>query len=213
MCSHASALPTYYPPRIVVSELIRRRYPIKELAHPPPADPHGQMDEVLLRGGILKRTRVNRLVARISVQLLDHLTCLLIAAPHVTWCRVCFPNSVVECGEVGVERLDRRAVRPGLQEFGVRGEARRRVHAPEVCRVDYRLLLNALHVIEGVGDRVARYRHDHSLGVGDVPALSPDSRYLVARPLPEIREPAPDIASAKHCDLHYYTPSLLQSFL
>src|SRR5919106_2550655 len=168
MFSHASALPTYYPPRIVVSESIRRRYPIKELAHPPPADPHGQMDEVLLRGGILKRSRVNRLVARISVQLLDNLTCLLIAAPHVTWCRVCFPNSVVECGEVGVERLHRRAVRPRLHEFSVRREALWGGHTQEIRRVDNRLPIESLHVVEGFGNHSARDRHEHGFGLRNV---------------------------------------------
>src|SRR5215204_6584216 len=84
------------------------------------------------------------------------------------------------------------------------------VYTPEIRRVDNRLPLNALHVVEGLSDRAARDRHDHGLGVRDVTALLPDPRQLVARPLPEIREPATDVASAKHCDLHC-TPSSLQS--
>src|SRR5215204_1286855 len=53
-----------------VSELIRRRYPIKECAHPTLDHPEHKLEEVLLRCGILKRSRVDWLVSRISVQLL-----------------------------------------------------------------------------------------------------------------------------------------------
>src|SRR5918995_3531185 len=49
----------------------------------PLADPEHKLDEVLLRCGVLKRTCVDRLVGCISVQLLDNLTCLLLAAPQV----------------------------------------------------------------------------------------------------------------------------------
>ncbi len=52
-------------------------------------------------------------------------------------------------------------------------------------------------------------RHDHGLGARDVTALSSDPRHLVVRPLPEIREPAANVASADHCNLHF-TPSSLQ---
>src|SRR5215207_9816613 len=73
------------------------------------ADPmHESTGEVFLRRGVLKRTCVDRLGARISVQLLDHLTCLLIATPQVARCRARFANPVVGHSEVGVERLSRR---------------------------------------------------------------------------------------------------------
>ena len=36
-------------------------------------------------------------------------------------------------------------------------------------------------------------RHDHGFGVGNVTALSPDPRHLVARPLLEISERATDM--------------------
>ena len=64
--------------------------------------------EVFLRRGVLKRTCVDRFIARISVQLLDHLTCLLNAAPQVARCRARLTNPVVGHSEVGVERLSRR---------------------------------------------------------------------------------------------------------
>src|SRR5919107_5422167 len=75
----------------------------------PLADPiHESTGEVFLRRGVLKGTCVDRLGARISVQLLDHLTCLLIATPQVARCRARFANPVVGHSEVGVERLSRR---------------------------------------------------------------------------------------------------------
>ena len=75
----------------------------------PLADPmHESTGEVFLRRGVLKRTCVDRLGARISVQLLDHLTCLLIATPQVARCRARFTNPIVGHSEVGVERLSRR---------------------------------------------------------------------------------------------------------
>src|SRR5215218_8636838 len=77
--------------------LIRRRYPIEE-----------STGEVFLRRGVLRRTCVDRFIARISVQLLDHLTCLLNAAPQVARCRARLTNPVVGHSEVGVERLSRR---------------------------------------------------------------------------------------------------------
>jgi hypothetical protein len=64
--------------RIPDSELIRRRNPIQEWAQPPLADPTQELDEVLLRRGVLKRTCVDRLVACISVELLDDLPGLLV---------------------------------------------------------------------------------------------------------------------------------------
>src|SRR5918997_1323500 len=164
------------------------------------------MDEALLRRGILKRSRVDRLVARISVQLLHNLTCLLIATPHVAWSRGCFANPVVECGEVCVERLRRRAVRPRLHEFSIRREALWGGHTQEIRRVDNRLPLEALHFVEGLGDRCSRDRHEHGFGLRNVSAVSAYPRHLVARFLPEIGESATDTASANHCELHV-TPS------
>src|SRR5215207_7280637 len=72
------------------SELIRRRHPIKESAHPSLIDPKYELEKVLLHCGVLERTRVDRLVARISVQLLDNLPRLLLAAPQVARCRADF---------------------------------------------------------------------------------------------------------------------------
>jgi hypothetical protein len=69
----------------------------------PLVDPEHKLDEVLLRCGVLKRTCLDRLVARSSVQLLDNLTCLLIAAPQVARGRARFANPIVERGEVDVE--------------------------------------------------------------------------------------------------------------
>src|SRR5918994_936848 len=134
----------------------------------PLADPEHKLDKVLLRCGVLKRTCVDRLVACISVQLLDNLTCLLIAAPQVARGRARLANPIVERGEVDVERLRRRTVRPRLHEFGVRREAFWGVHTPEIRRVEDRLPLNALHVVEGLADSAARDRHDHRLYVRDV---------------------------------------------
>src|SRR5215213_2923164 len=192
------------------SELIRRRHPIQEWAQPPLADRGHELEEVLLRCGVLQRTCVYRLVAYISVQLLDNLPRLLVAAPQVARCRARFTDPIVEHCEVDVERLRRRTVRPRLHVFGVRGEARWGLHAPEVRRVDNRLPLEALYVVEGLGDRAARDRHEHGLGLRAVTALSPDPpHHLVARPLPEIREPATDVAPANHSDLHF-APSPLQ---
>jgi hypothetical protein len=55
-------------------------------------------------------------------------------------------------------------------------------------------------------------RHDHGFVVRDAIALSPDPRYLVARPLPEISERATDIASSTyHCDLYFASSSSLGS--
>src|SRR5215213_11818842 len=174
----------------------------------PLADPRGELDEGLLRCGVLKRPCVERFVACISVQLLDDLPRLLVAAPHIARCRASFVNLLVERGEVGVKRLRRRTVRPRLHVFGVRGEACRGVDAPEVRRIDNRLALEALHIVEGLGDRAARDRHEHDLSLRDVAALSPDPSHVVARPLPEIREPAPDVSSANDCNLHLTLSSL-----
>src|SRR5215212_611790 len=174
----------------------------------PLADPEHELDEVLLRYGVLQRTCVDRLVACISVELLYDLPRFLVPAPQAARGRARFANPVVKQGELGVERLRRRTVRPGLHEFGVRGEALWGVYAPEVRRVDNRLPLDALYVVESLGDRAARDRHKHGLGVRDVSALSPDPPPLVARPLPEIREPATDVASADYCDLHLTRASL-----
>jgi hypothetical protein len=44
--------------------------------------------------------------------------------------------------------------------------------------------------------------------LNDVAALSPDPCNLVARPLPEIRKPAPDVTSANDCNLHLTLSSL-----
>ena len=85
------------------SELIRRRYPIQESAHTLLVDREHKLEEVILHCGVLERTRVDRLVARISVQLLDNLTCLLLAAPQVARCRARFAKPIVERGEVDVE--------------------------------------------------------------------------------------------------------------
>src|SRR5215204_5900055 len=194
---------------IVGSELIRRRHPIQELAQSSLADPHDELDEALLRCGVLQRTRVDRLVACISVELLDNLPRLLIPAPQIARPRASFDKPVVERGEVGVERLRRRTVRPRLHVFGVGGEALWGLHAHEVRRIDNRFALEPSHVVEGLGDRAARDRHEYDLGVRDVPALSSDPPQLVARPLPEIREPATDVPSTDHCDLHP-APSTLQ---
>src|SRR5215218_5360763 len=132
---------------IVASELIRRCHPIKESAQPSPVDGEHELEEVLLQRGVLERPWVDRLVACISVELLDYLPGFLVAAPQVARCRARFANPTVERCKVGVERLRRRAVRSGLHEFGVRGEALRGIHAYEVRRVDNRLPLYALHVV------------------------------------------------------------------
>src|SRR5215218_5254938 len=198
----------------LVSELIRRRYPIKECAHPTLDHPEHKLEEVLVRCGILKRSRVDRLVSRISVQLLDNPTCLLVPAPQVARCRARFANPIVERGEVDIERLRRRTVRPRLHEFGVRREALWGVYTHKVCRIDNRLLLNALHVVEGLGDRPARYRPEHGLGVGDVSALSPYPCHFVASPLPQTSEPATPATSPGHdhlrepprCSVHQTPP-------
>src|SRR5215211_5240320 len=195
---------------IVDSELIRRRNPIQKWAQPSLADPDDELEEVLLYRGVLKRTRVDRLVACISGELLDVLPCLLVPAPQIARRRARFAKTIVERGEVDVERLRRRSVRPRLHIFGVRGEVLWGLHAHKVRRVDNRFALDAPHVVEGLGDRTARNCHKHDLGVRDVPALSPDPPHLVACPLPEIREPATNVAPADHCDLHL-TPSSLRS--
>src|SRR5215218_11252389 len=56
---------------------------------------HESTGEVFLRRGVLKRTCVDRFIVRISVQLLDHLACLLIATPQVARCRARFTNPIV----------------------------------------------------------------------------------------------------------------------
>src|SRR3954465_10239967 len=93
-------------------DLSRRRHPIKELAKPSLVDREHKLEEVLLCCGVLQRTCVDWLVARISVQLLDNLPRLLISAPQVARCRACFANPIVERCKVDVERLRRRTVRP-----------------------------------------------------------------------------------------------------
>src|SRR5215203_1002425 len=123
---------------IVGSELIRRRHPIQELAQSSLADPHDELDEALLSCGVLQRTRVDRLVACISVELLDSLPRLLVPAPQIARPRASFAKPVVERGEVGIERLRRRSVGPRLHVFGVGGEALWGLHAHEVCHVDNR---------------------------------------------------------------------------
>ena len=145
--------------------MIRGRNPIKELAHPSLVDPEHKLEEVLLRCSVLKRACVDRLVARISVQLLGNLTCLFVAAPQVARCRARFANPILERGEVDVERLSRRTVCPRLHEFGVRGEARWGVYTSEISRVDNRLALQALHIVKGLGDPAARDCYDHGLDV------------------------------------------------
>src|SRR5829696_1559528 len=127
------------------SKLSRRRHPIQEWAHPPLGDPHDELKEALLRCGVLKRTCVDRLVARFSVELLDNLPRLLVAAPQIARPRARLANPVVDRGEVGVERLRRRSVGPRLHVFGVGGEALWGLHAHEVCRVDNRFALESLH--------------------------------------------------------------------
>ena len=52
---------------IVGSELIRRRHPIKESAQPSPVDLKCELEEVFLQHGVLQRTRIHWLVARILV--------------------------------------------------------------------------------------------------------------------------------------------------
>src|SRR5687768_7152049 len=95
---------------IVASELIGRCHPIEESAQPSPVDRELEPEEALLQRGVLERTCVERLEACISVELLDNLPCLLIAAPQVARGRARFANPTVERCEVGVEGLRRRAV-------------------------------------------------------------------------------------------------------
>jgi hypothetical protein len=102
-----------------VSESIRRCHPIKELAQPSLVDRKHELEAVLLRCGVLQRSCVDRLVACISVQLLDDLPRLLVAATQIAWRRARFANPLVERCEVDVERLRRRTVSPGIHEFGV----------------------------------------------------------------------------------------------
>src|SRR5215218_6535613 len=178
----------------------------------PLADPiHESTGEVFLRRGVLKRTCVDRLVARISVQLLDHLTCLLIAAPQVARCRARFANPVVGHSEVGVERLSRRTGCASSSRMRRLTRGPLEAHAQQIRRVDNRLPLKALHVVKGLADSAAMDRHDHGFGVRDVPALSPGPRHLVARPLPEISERATAIAIAYHCHVHFTSCSSLES--
>src|SRR3954447_7643150 len=82
------------------SKSIRRRHPVQEWTNTPPAYPCRDLDEALLCRGVLQRTRVGKLVARISAQPLDDLPCLLLAAPHVARCRARFADPLVERGEV-----------------------------------------------------------------------------------------------------------------
>src|SRR5215208_1373177 len=96
---------------IVASELIRRCHPIEESAQPSPVDRKHELEEILLQRGVLDRTCVDRLKACISVELLDNLPRLLIAAPQVARCRARFANLMVKRCEVGVERLHCRTVR------------------------------------------------------------------------------------------------------
>lgn len=49
------------------SESIGGRHPIQERPHAPLDDPEDELDEALLRRGVLQRARVDRLVARVSV--------------------------------------------------------------------------------------------------------------------------------------------------
>src|SRR5215211_5717718 len=93
-----------------VSELIRRCDPIKESAQPSPVDRKLELEEVLLQRRVLKRTCIHRLVACISVELLDNLPRFLITAPHIARCRARLTDPIVERCEVGVERLRRRTV-------------------------------------------------------------------------------------------------------
>src|SRR3712207_3631012 len=184
------------------SELVGWRHPIEESAQPSPVDREHEPNEALLQRGVLERACVHRLVARISDELLDDLPRLLVTAPQVARRRARFAEAIVERCEVGVERLRRRTVRPRLHEFRVRREAPRRLCAHEVRRVDHRFTSDAMHFVEVLGDRAAGDRYEHSLCLGDVTALSSDPRYLVARSLPEIREPTADVAFADHSDLH-----------
>jgi hypothetical protein len=62
--------------------------------------------------------------------------------------------------------------------------------------------LNALYVVEGLGDRLAGNGQQHGLGIRDVTTLSTDPGDLVARHLPRVREAAPDVALADHRDPH-----------
>src|SRR5215218_4495607 len=95
---------------IVASELIRRCHPIEESPRPSPVDRKYELEEVLLQRGVLKRSCVDRLKACISVELLDNLPRLLVAAPQVARCRARLANPIVKRCEVGVERLRCRAV-------------------------------------------------------------------------------------------------------
>ena len=80
---------------------------------------------------------------------------------------------------------------------------------PAVEESAYKRLETRLKIVEGLGDRTAGKRHEHGLGVREVTALSPGSPHLAACALPEIREPATDVAPTNHCDLHF-APSPLQ---
>src|SRR5215213_1864071 len=73
-----------------VSELIRRRHPIKESPQPSLVDCKFELEEVLLQRSVRERTRVDRLVACISVELLGSMPRLLVTAPQIARCQARF---------------------------------------------------------------------------------------------------------------------------
>ncbi len=65
------------------SEPVGRRHPVNERAEASLLDREHKRHEALLGGGVLQRTRVDRLVAGVAVQPLDDLAGFLVPAPQV----------------------------------------------------------------------------------------------------------------------------------
>src|SRR5205807_7550496 len=74
--------------------------------------------------------------------------------------------------------------------------------AERIRRVDCRLPFDAAYLPERVGDRARRHRHEQDVGAGRVAAVAAELLHLVARIPPEPGEPAADVSSADHGDVH-----------
>ena len=60
-------------------------------------------------------------------------------------------------------------------------------HALKIGRIDDRLPLDAAHVVERIGHRLAGDRQHHDVGIRDIAPFSTDPAHLMPGPLPKIR--------------------------
>src|SRR4051812_17525903 len=86
-------------------QLVRRRHPVEERPHPGLVDREDDAERVLLRARLVEPADVDRVEARVAIQLLNHLARLVVAGPEIAGPRASLPDAAVAVGEVDVERL------------------------------------------------------------------------------------------------------------